>query len=475
MSAPVLVWFRNDLRVGDHPALAAAVATGRPVVALHIEPTDSALRPRGAASRWWLHHSLQRQASSLAALGIPFETVTGETRACLADALHRHSATHLLWNRRYGPSERTLDAALKQHFRAAGIEVASFAGDALCEPFDMQTGSGGPYQVYTPFWKTLRLKPIAVPLPAPNPIGPALQAQQVDAGYRAPHWSAPFNPHWSQGEAGAEARLAAFLAETVADYPEARDLPAVPATSRLSPHLAFGEMSPRQIWHRAKVEARLHPGREAAIEKFLSELAWRDFNLHQLYHRDDIATVPMQPRFREFPWRAPGPDLERWQQGRTGFPIIDAGMRELWQTGYMHNRVRMLVGSLLAKNLLIDWKLGEAWFWDTLLDADPANNPGNWQWVAGCGLDASPYFRIFNPVTQGERFDPEGTYVRRWVPELARLPDALIHKPFEAPADLLRKAGVTLGETYPRPLVDLKSTRARALDIFQSLTGRAGE
>jgi deoxyribodipyrimidine photo-lyase len=468
MSRPVLVWFRNDLRVADHPALSAAAAAGA-VVAVHIEATDPQLRVRGAASRWWLHHSLRAHAARLAGLGIRFEALSGPTAETLFGAAERHGATAIFWNRRYGPAERALDAGVKAEARARGLEARSCVGDALAEPFDMQTGSGGPYQVYTPFWKALRVRDMALPLPAPGPQGEALPAPEVDADYREPHWAAQLRPHWRIGEIGAAEALERFLAGPVGAYKDGRDIPAEPATSRLSPHLAFGELSPRQIWHRARQVAAAHPEKEAAIDKFLSEVGWREFNINQLYHRENIATVPMQPKYRDFPWRTPGPELGRWQKGLTGFPIVDAGMRELWQTGYMHNRVRMLVGSLLAKNLLIDWRLGEEWFWDTLCDADPANNPGNWQWVAGCGLDASPYFRIFNPVIQGEKFDADGHYVRKFLPELAKLPNDWLHKPFEAPDDVLRKAGVTLGETYPRPLVDLKTSRARALEMAAGL------
>lgn len=455
-----LVWLRNDLRLADNPALSAAVAAGGPVIAVHIEATDAALRPRGGASRWWLHHALLSLGAGLAARGIGFETLAGPTEERLRDVIKRHGVSRIFWNRRYGPAERELDARLKADFRRDGLKVESHAGDALVEPFDITTGAGGPYGVYTPFWKTLRQKPIASPLPAPHAIGPALPVGSIDADYVAPHWAAKLAEHWQIGEAAASERLAAFLEATVAEYPEQRDIPAIAATSRLSPHLAFGEISPRQVWHQALVVAQQAPGKAAAIDKFLSELAWRDFNIHQLYHRPHIATEPMQPKYAAMPWREPGEDLERWQRGATGIPIVDAGMRELWATGYMHNRVRMIVASLLSKNLLIDWRLGEQWFWDTLLDADPANNPGNWQWVAGCGLDAAPFFRIFNPVTQGERFDPEGHYVRRWVPEVVGLPDQWLHQPWEAPRP---------PRNYPAPIVDLKASRERALAASKSL------
>lgn len=469
MAHAALVWVRNDLRVADNPALAAALSYGGPVTAIHIEPTDQGLRQRGAASRWWLHLSLRSLAAGLAKLGIPLETVSGDTRTEITAALERHDADALFWNRRYGAAERALDSEIKASLRANGQIAESSVGDVLVEPFEMETGAGKPYSVYTPFWKALRDRPIAVPLPAPKPAAAPIEPPTVDSGYRAPHWAAKLAQHWAIGEAAARDKLVHFLDELVTDYPEGRDVPSKAVTSRLSPHLAFGEISPRQIWHAAQQAAQAHPERQSAIDKFLSELAWRDFNHNQLYHRDDIATVPMQPKYAAMPWRDDPEALDAWQAGLTGFPIVDAGMRELWATGYMHNRVRMLVGSLLAKNLLIDWRVGERWFWDTLLDADPANNPGNWQWVAGCGLDASPYFRIFNPVTQGERFDPDGAYVRRWVPELAALPDEWIQKPWEAPPDVLRRAGVRLGETYPKPICDLKATRERALAALKEL------
>ena len=469
MAHGALVWFRNDLRLADNPALASALRHGGPVTAIHIEPTDAGLRKRGAASRWWLHLSLKRLAADLAKLGIPLETVEGDTHSEVTAALKRHRAGALFWNRRYGPAERALDADLKAALRDAGQLTESGPGDVLVEPFEMSTGAGKPYSVYTPFWKTLRDRPIAAPLPHPrSPLSP-IAPPAVDTAYRPPHWAAKLAEHWTIGEAAARERLAQFLDELVMDYPEGRDIPSRAVTSRLSPHLAFGEISPRQVWHAAQHAAQAHPERQSAIDKFLSELAWRDFNYNQLYHRDDIATRPMQPKYAAMPWRDDPDSVAAWQSGRTGFPIVDAGMRELWATGYMHNRVRMLVGSLLTKNLLLDWRAGERWFWDTLLDADPANNPGNWQWVAGSGLDASPYFRIFNPVTQGERFDPDGAYVRQWVPEIAALPDEWVHNPWEAPSEALKRADIVLGKTYPRPICDLKSTRERALAAVKEL------
>ncbi len=469
MAPAALVWFRNDLRLADNAALAAAMASGRKVHAVHIEASDPALRRRGGASRWWLHHSLNALAKDLAALGVVLETLEGETEQLLFSVIAAQQVDAVYWNRRYAPAERDIDAAIKARCRSGGITAASFAGSVLVEPFEMETGTGKPYSVYTPFWKTLRAREIALPIAAPKSNDTSLREAEVDTGYREPTWGIKLARYWTVGEQAARARLDSFLDDLVADYPSGRDFPALSVTSRLSPHLAFGEISPHQIWHSAQALAQHLPGRTEAVDKFLSELAWRDFNYNQLYHRADIALVAMQEKFSRLAWEQPGDELMAWQEGRTGFPIVDAGMRELWETGTMHNRVRMLVGSLLAKNLLIDWRLGESWFWDTLLDADGANNPGNWQWVAGCGLDASPFFRIFNPVIQGEKFDAAGDYVRRWVPELAALPDEWLHKPFEAPPDVLSRAGVRLGVNYPRPIVELKASRERALAALGAL------
>ena len=468
MGSTSIAWLRNDLRVADNPALSAAVKAGETVVALYIHETTKGIRPPGAAARWWLQQSLDIFGAALAERGITLMVREGDAVTLLPGIVAELNAKAVFWNRRYAPGERDADTAIMTRLKYDGIAVRSFAGNLLIEPWEIATGQGKPYSVFTPFWKTLREMAIAVPLGRPDG-GEPIAHKPADGRYHAPGWSRKLAQHWTIGEAAAQERLVAFLDEQLDNYAQGRDFPGQDATSRLSPHLRFGEISARQVWHAAQAIAHADHRRQAAVDKFLSELAWRDFSYHQLYHRDDIAKVPMQPKYADMAWRDTGTDLAAWQQGRTGLPIVDAGMRELWATGYMQNRVRMLTASMLAKNLLIDWRLGEQWFWDCLVDADVANNPASWQWVAGSGLDAAPYFRIFNPAVQGERFDADGDYVRRWVPELAALPDAWIHRPAEAPREVLHKAGVAIGETYPKPIVDLKASRLRALEAAGAL------
>lgn len=470
MADTAIVWFRNDLRVRDNPALSAALAESANVVALFVHETDKALRPIGSAARWWLHRSLRPLAQDLASLGIPLLEAHGEAKASVLRVLREHDARALFWNRRYGPAARQIDSDIKAEAGKHAEKVQSFSATLLTEPWELTTGQGKPYSVFTPFWKSLQQQHIATPLPMPRGRkGPLGRVAPVDADYREPAWASKFARFWDVGEDAARERLSDFLEDELPNYSEGRDIPARPLTSRLSPHLRFGEISPRQIWHSAAALAQKEHLLAAQVDKFLSELAWRDFSYSLLYHREDIANVPMQQKYASMPWRTDDSQFAAWKHGRTGIPIIDAGMRQLWASGWMHNRVRMLVASFLAKNLLIDWRVGEQWFWDCLVDADDANNPASWQWVAGSGADAAPYFRIFNPVTQGERFDAAGQYVREWVPELAQLPDKWIHNPAAAPGDVLRAAKVELGVVYPRPIVDLGLSRQRALDALKQL------
>lgn len=468
MTSTTIAWLRNDLRLTDNPALSAAMRAGTRVIALYVHETAHGVRPPGAAARWWLHHSLQTLERDLAALGVELTVRAGEPGGIIADLVRDNTIAAVFWNRRYAPGEVLVDAAIKTWLINQGVATQSFGANVLIEPWDIATGQGQPYSVFTPFWKSLKQRAIALPLQQPSARLPR-QPQPVDTDYREPRWAAKLGGHWYFGEVAAQRTLADFLDHRVTNYPQGRDFPDSDASSGLSPHLRFGEISPRQIWHTATMAAQMAPEKAAAIDKFLSELAWRDFSYHQLYHRRDIATEPMQPKYGNMAWREADDEFAAWTSGMTGLPIIDAGMRELWETGSMHNRVRMLVASLLTKNLLIDWRRGEQWFWDCLVDSDRASNPASWQWVAGSGLDAAPYFRIFNPVTQGSRFDVAGGYVRRWVPELAALPDQWLHNPWEAPQQALAAAGVRLGVTYPAPIVDLKASRVRALEAAAAL------
>jgi deoxyribodipyrimidine photo-lyase len=462
-----IVWLRNDLRLSDNPALHAASQQNQDLIALFIDETDVTLRPIGGAARVWRERSLTVLQGSLAAIGVALIVRRGEALSVLREAINEHGAEAVYWNRRYGPAERALDAGIKSTLSADGVAVHSLMGNVLIEPWEVKTGQGNPYAVYTPFWKSLKNMHIPQPLPA-MPGGGTISFKPLS--FDMPHWAPSVIDHWQVGEEAARDLASAFLDARLDHYSEERDIPSKESTSRLSPYLRFGEISARQIWYAAKMVADAEPEKTAEVDKFLSELAWRDFNYHQLYHRPDISKAAMRAKYDGIAWRGDKTALKAWRTGQTGIPIVDAGMRQLWQTGFMENRVRMLTASLLTKNLLVDWRTGEEWFWDCLFDADGASNPGNWQWVAGCGLDASPYFRIFNPVTQGERFDPLGLYVRQWVPEIAQLPDQFIHAPWTAPIDALRRAGINLGKTYPNPIVDLKLSRQRALDISKTLS-----
>ncbi|HUG63480.1 MAG TPA: deoxyribodipyrimidine photo-lyase [Methylomirabilota bacterium] len=464
---PVLIWFRDDLRLADNPALTEAARTGRSVVALYVLDEPSARRPLGGAARWWLHHSLAALRDDLASRGVPMVMMQGDAETVVPAVAQALDAGEIHWNRRYDPAARAVDAALKARFDAEGRRAASHNGYLLVEPWTVRTKSDQWFKVFSPFWRAARdhlgrLGP-ALPVPAMKPgeapdIGVPLEVLALLP--KSPDWAGGLREAWTPGEAGARAQLARFLDERIHRYADQRDNPGAEATSRLSPHLRFGEVSAATVHRAAEHHRHADPADETAVTKFQSELGWRT----------------VQARFDAFPWRdetAATDEVAAWRAGRTGYPIVDAGMRELWQTGFMHNRVRMIVASFLVKHLLVDWRVGEAWFWDTLCDADPANNAASWQWVAGSGADAAPYFRVFNPVLQGERLDPRGEYVRRFVPELARVPDAAVHKPWTASPDFLRNFGVTLGRTYPRPIVDHDAARDRALAAFERLKSLA--
>lgn len=496
------MWFRDDLRIIQNEALAQAASQGS-VIAVFIaeDPHTTGVRPLGGAAKWWLHHSLTQLIDRLAESGIPLVILSGDPRTLIPGIAARTGATYVSWGRRYHQPHRDLDAAVKDTLRAEGIEVHSFPGHLLAEPWTISTGQGGPYKVFTPFSKRLRvavednceIDPVHLDLAPESLRGPGAtpelsRAELTDLALlpshpsrREPDWASGLAAAWNPGEVGAWERLESFRdSMTGGDgrpgYAEGRDIPGISATSRLSPHLRFGEISPRVVWE--KVADAGVDGRDVAI--FHSELMWRDFAWHRLYHRPDLATVNVRREFdgfdwswepqefaettaggrdgrRSVQWRGPGKsrrdprgsqdfraELSDWRSGTTGIPLVDAGMRELWHTGHMHNRVRMVVASFLTKNLGIHWRHGEEWFWDTLVDADPASNAFNWQWAAGCGDDASPYFRIFNPETQAKRFDPDNTYIAGWVPELG-------------------------SAEYPDPIVDLRESRAMALAAYEDI------
>ena len=452
-----IIWFRDDLRVADHAALLEASHDPEGVVALYVlDEVSPETRPLGGAAKWWLHHSLAALRRSLAELGVPLTLRRGSAERVLPEVVREAGAQRVVWNRRYGP-ERDVDARLKSRLRADDIDARSFVGGLLFEPWTIATGEGTAYRVYSAFWRACMREPApARPLPAPDVLAATPTPVQSDSleewGLLDARWAHTLEPYCEPGETAASERLDDFLDDRVSDYDRARDVPSLPATSGLSPHLRWGEISPRTVWWRTLEAAGtgIGDGTGAEVGGFLSEIGWREFAWHTLFHRGPLESQGLDRRFDDFPWRRTGDarveaELQAWREGRTGFPLVDAGMRQLWATGTMHNRVRMVTASFLAKNLLVDWRIGEAWFWDTLVDADRASNPFNWQWVAGCGADAAPYFRIFNPLAQQRSFDPDGAYVRRWASESLLTP----------------------------PILDLAGTRRRALDAFDEIRSPA--
>jgi len=475
MTAPVIVWLRQDLRLTDHAAVTAAAAQG-PVLFLYVLDDDTPGDWRiGGASRWWLHRSLEAFAKT-ASLTLR----RGRADAVIAEVLAETGASGLYFTREYAPWSAALERNVKAACDTAGIACHRYGGYLLHEPEAIRNGSGEPYRVYTPFSKACfaagEPKPLK-PVPAFTTWSGPVRSEQLanwDLLPSNPNWAEAMEECWTPGEAGARQKLADFIAHGLAHYAEARDIPERDVTSRLSAHLHFGEISPAQCWHAVRAAQMQAGGKlDQAAEKFLKEILWREFSYHLLHHWPNLPTEPFRPEFADFPWNDDAAALKAWRKGETGYPIVDAGMRELWATGIMHNRVRMIAASFLIKDLLVPWTAGEHWFWDTLVDADIASNAASWQWVAGCGADAAPYFRVFNPVLQGEKFDTRGVYVRKWVPELQRLPDEFLHRPWEAPPMVLKAAGIDLGRNYPHPLIDHGKARDRALAAFQRIKGTA--
>lgn len=477
---PVIVWLSQNLRLRDNPALAAAIASGGPVVPIFILDDDTpGLWAPGAAARWWLHESLLAMDKQLRQRGSRLILARGPALDVLADFAREINASAIYWSRGYEPWSIKLERKLHLALDSSGVRCRRFSGQLLFEPEDITTAKGDPYRVFTPFYeKCLASGEIGAALPESASLPPVpgdIESDRLGSWQlqpEKPDWASGLAATWTPGEASALTRLDAFVKKALATYGTDRDQPGKGGTSRLSPHLHFGEISPRQLWHAVKSAAVKKKGKtRAGAESFLRELLWREFSAHLLFHWPHITHSPFRNNFAAFPWRKDEPGLKAWQQGNTGYPIVDAGMRELWATGWMHNRVRMIAASFLVKDLLVPWQRGEEWFRDTLVDADPANNAANWQWVADCGADAAPYFRIFSPVLQGKKFDAEGAYVKTWLPELAKLPKSHIHSPWAAPQKTLEKAGIVLGETYPKPIVDHKAARERALEAFAA-TGK---
>lgn len=476
-----ILWFRQDLRIQDNPALIAASEQGGPVIPVYIwAPHEEGDWAPGSASRWWLHHAV---ADLDATLRQEFKSRlvirSGDSLPILRQLMDETGAEAIFWNRRYEPAVVQRDQRIKSKLRDDGRTVQSFNASLLFEPWTISTQENKPYQVFTPFWKASKEIdgpnapcPIPKKLPAPKQWPESDPVEQLELLPKIP-WDEGIRASWNPTIRGGRAVLDRFLADGLYRYDIDRDKPGITGTSRLSPYLHCGQISPRQIWQAVheRLESEGDKNLRKNADRYLSEIGWREFGYHLLYHFPHTTDEPLREKFADFPWKRSKKSLERWQQGQTGYPIVDAGMRELWHTGYMHNRVRMIVASFLVKDLLIPWQKGAKWFWDTLVDADLANNTLGWQWAAGCGADAAPYFRIFNPVSQGERYDPQGLYVRRWVPEASQLPDRYLHKPWESDPSLREQAGLNLDDGYPNPIVDHREARERALAAFEEIKG----
>ena len=462
-------WFRQDLRLSDNPALDSAAQYETLIPIYILDEVNSGEFKMGAASKWWLHQSLTKLNESLDGKLLVYQ---GNPHEILNKLIEEQEVSYVTWNRCYEPWRIDRDKEIKRKFEDKNVAVESFSASLLWEPWTISKDDGTPYRVFTPFYKKGCLNSEEPRLPAgkvglSNLYSEDLSSDSITDLNLLPtiKWYKSFEEEWNPGEIGAEQNLNSFLDSGLLNYKEGRNFPSQEFVSRLSPHLHFGEISPNEVWYRAKTKEGIS-GIEKSLAHFHSELGWREFSYYLLYHFPDLPNKNFQEKFDIFPWQENEEFLALWQKGNTGYPIVDAGMRELWQTGYMHNRLRMIVGSFLVKNLLIDWRFGERWFWDCLVDADLASNSASWQWVAGSGADAAPYFRIFNPITQGLKFDPEGEYTKKYVPELRDLPNKYLFSPWEAPENILADAGIELGKNYPKPMVDLKLSRETALEAF---------
>ena len=463
-----LHWFRQDLRLSDNPSLYHASKNNQVLPIYILDDENSGEFSMGGANRFWLHHSLKNLKENL---NHNLSIFQGDPLKTLLEIINRNNVTSVYWNRCYEPWRIKRDTQIKSKLESKGISVFTYNGSLLWEPWTIKKNDGAPYKVFTPFFRKgcLNSKEPRKPLPRVNTSNfindKNLSLNLSDLSLLPPvRWDIPMESHWNIGEMGAYDRLSKFIDSGINHYKDGRNFPAKPFVSRISPHIHFGELSPNQAWYLAKEK-----GGDKNIDHFLSELGWREFSYSQLYFNPQLPRKNLQSKFDAFPWENNPQNLLAWQKGQTGIPMVDAGMRELWLTGSMHNRVRMVVGSFLVKNLLLNWHHGERWFWDCLVDADLASNSASWQWIAGCGADAAPYFRIFNPVTQGEKFDPDGEYIRQYIPELKELPNKYLYNPSEAPKEVLDKANIVIGKDYPEPIINLKASREKALDAFKSL------
>ncbi len=461
-------WFQQDLRLGDNPALTHAAQQGNVLPIYIFDNVHPGKHAMGEASRWWLHHSLQALDQEL---GGKLNFFVGDPQTIISELVAKHSIAEVCWNRCYEPWCVKRDTRITEQLKDAGSAVRSFNGSLLWEPWDVLKRDGTPYKVFTPYYQNGCLQAEAPRKPLLRPTHLVVAERLHDSCsldelelLPTARWDRKLEPHWEIGENAAHSSLHKFLEYGISGYSQKRDFPALRNVSRLSPHLHWGEISPNQVWHAASCL-----GKNEDVEHFLRELCWREFSNYLLYHFPDLPEKNFNHRFNRFPWEDNTDLLHYWQEGNTGIPIVDACMRELWQTGFMHNRIRMIVASFLTKNLLQHWQHGLAWFGDCLVDADLASNSASWQWVAGCGADAAPYFRIFNPVSQGQKFDPEGEYVRHYVPELKNMPNKYLFSPWEAPESVLVKADIVLGESYPHPVVDLMKSRKRALEAYETV------
>ncbi len=482
----IIFWLRQDLRLLDNTALQYARQKSSDVHFLYIfeETHEDDLSTKGAASQWFLSRALRSFQKNIEDLGGTLLIEKGDPLSILDSVAKKTRSQTICWNRRYDPYNVRKDQKIKQTLQEKGIEVKSFKGSVLFEPWEILNQKGEPFKVFTPFWRHCLAKNFAyTPYLSPSSLKKssialhhAHKKDAVDFSYD-PFWSKNFSKVWEDtpfnvSEQGAHERLDFFLQNHVKDYQKTRDFPALESTSKLSPYLHLGMISPDFIMHRCYQLLSIDSAYAEGIHCFLSEIGWREFSSYLLYHYPDLPTSPLRKEFLSMPWEDNPSFFDAWKKGQTGYPIVDAGMRQLWQEGWMHNRVRMIVASFLIKDLFMDWRKGERWFFDTLVDADLASNSASWQWVAGCGADAAPYFRVFNPTLQGEKFDPEGHYIKRYVPELSLMPVRFIHDPSKAPHSILQKASVVLGKKYPYPIVDHKMCRQKALEMFKNLRGK---